>query len=858
MKQYFQLKTKYPDALLLFRVGDFYETFSEDAIKTSQILGIVLTKRNNGSSYVELAGFPYHSIDTYLPKLVKAGQRVAICEQLEDPAKTKKLVKRGVIEVITPGTSTSDKILENNKSNYLASIFFESEDQCGLSLLELSTGEFLVAEGSVEYIENLVSTFRPSEIIYSKTKQEQYKKIFGNRYYTFLLEEWLYTYDYAYEKLLNHFGTTNLKGFGIGEMKMAISAAGVVLHYLSEAKQNDLKHINNISRIEKDKYVWLDKFTIRNLEIFSPNQSDGTSLVSILDNTKTPMGSRLFKRWLALPLKDLRAIRERQDIVQYLIDNQDIHRQFADIISQIGDLERLISKAALRKINPREVRHIYKSLCCVDQIKTIAQSTTSPHLQKLGEKLNPCHTIKDKIDITIVDDPPVQVNKGDLIKKSISPELDELKLLHGSGKEYLVQLRDREVARTGINSLKISYNSVFGYYLEVTNSHKEKVPADWIRKQTLVNAERYVTEELKEYEEKILTAEVKIQEIENTIYQDLLFEISDYIEHIQQDCALLSYLDVLLCFAKNALDMNYNRPEVNDSLVIEITDARHPVIEQRLPGDEEYIPNDIYLNNENQQIIILTGPNMSGKSAILRQTALIVLLAQIGSFVPASTAKIGLVDKIFTRVGASDNLSVGESTFMVEMIETAGILNNISDRSLILLDEIGRGTSTYDGVSLAWAITEFLHQVPAKPKTIFATHYHELNELAANLKRVRNFNVSVKEYHNKVIFLRKLAPGGTEHSFGIHVAQMAGIPKLITERAKEILEKLETHRATIKNDRAIGQPVNENIQLKMFEVDDPVYDRVKKELNKIDVNAITPIEALMKINFLKSLLKKDK
>jgi DNA mismatch repair protein MutS len=858
MKQYFQLKTKYPDALLLFRVGDFYETFSDDAIKTSQILGIVLTKRNNGSSYVELAGFPYHSIDTYLPKLVKAGQRVAICEQLEDPAKTKKLVKRGVIEVITPGTSTSDKILENNKSNYLGSLYFESGDFCGLSLLELSTGEFLVAEGTIEYIENLVSTFRPSEIIYAKTKQEQYKKIFGNRYYTFLLEEWLYTYDYAYEKLLHHFGTANLKGFGISEMKMAISAAGVVLHYLSEAKQNDLKHINKISRIEKDKYVWLDKFTIKNLELFSTNQPDGTSLVEILDNTKTPMGSRLFKRWLGLPLKDLRAVKERQDIVQYLMDNQSIHSELTDIISQVGDLERLISKAALRKINPREVRHIYKALCCVEEIKTIAQASESPHLKKLGEKLNPCHTIKDKIDKTIVEDPPVQINKGDLIKTTVSAELDELKLLHGSGKEYLVQLRDREVTRTGINSLKISYNSVFGYYLEVTNSHKDKVPSEWIRKQTLVNAERYVTEELKEYEEKILTAEVKIQEIENAIYQDLLFEISDYIEHIQQDCALLSYLDVLLCFAKNALDLNYHRPELNDSHVIEIKDGRHPVIEQRLPGDEEYIPNDIFLNNENQQIIILTGPNMSGKSAILRQTAIIVLLAQIGSYVPASAAKIGYVDKIFTRVGASDNLSAGESTFMVEMIETAGILNNISDRSLILLDEIGRGTSTYDGVSLAWAITEFLHQVPSKPKTIFATHYHELNELASNLKRVRNFNVSVKEYHNKVIFLRKLAPGGTEHSFGIHVAQMAGIPKLITERANEILEKLENQRASIKNDRAIGQPVNENIQLKMFEIDDPVYERVKKELNKIDVNAITPIEALMKLNFLKGLLKKDK
>jgi DNA mismatch repair protein MutS len=857
MKQYFAIKAKYPDALLLFRVGDFYETFSEDAIKTSQILGIVLTKRNNGTSYVELAGFPYHSLDIYLPKLVKAGQRVAICEQLEDPKLTKKIVKRGVIELVTPGTSTNDKILENKQNNYLAAVHF-TEDKIGISFLDLSTGEFLVAEGEADYIENLISTFKPAEIIYSKSKQEIFNKIFPSRQYTFLLEEWLFTFDFAYEKLLKHFNTKNLKGFGVEEMKDAICAAGVILHYLSDNKYNELKHIVKISRIERDKYVWLDKFTIRNLELFHTNQYEGTPLISIIDNSLTPMGSRLLKKWLSLPLKDLKAIKERQDIVEFLYNNGDLKTRLDEITAQIGDLERLISKMALRKINPREVKHISKALAWITEIKAIVLATEEEHLIKLGEKLNPCLDIREKIDKTIVDDPPVQVNKGDLVRKGVSADLDELKELLGSGKDYLLKIREREIANTGINSLKIAYNSVFGYYLEVTNAHKEKVPNEWIRKQTLVNAERYITEELKEYEEKILTAEEKILELENSIYQDLLFEISNFIEPIQQNAILIGYLDCLSSFAKNAKNFNYSRPEIDKDLVIDIREGRHPVIEQRMPEGEEFIPNDVYLNNDNQQIIILTGPNMSGKSAILRQTALIVLLAQIGSFVPAKSARIGLVDKIFTRVGASDNLSMGESTFMVEMLETASILNNVSERSLILLDEIGRGTSTYDGVSIAWAITEFLHQTTLKPKTIFATHYHELNELAAGLKRVRNFNVSVKEYQNKVIFLRKLVPGSSEHSFGIHVAQMAGIPKTVVERSQEILDKLEDQRANIKNDQTMNKPDKLNIQLKLFEIDDPIYERVKTELNKIDVNAITPIEALMKLNHLKSLLKKDK
>jgi len=856
MKQYFSVKAKYPDAILLFRVGDFYETFGEDAIKSSKILGIVLTKRANGSSHVELAGFPYHSIDTYLPKLVKSGHRVAICEQLEDPSKAKKIVKRGVTELITPGTSVSEKILENKENNFLAAIHFE-EEAVGIALVDLSTGEFLVTEGHAEMIDNLVSTFNPSEILYSKAKQEVYKKVFSSKRFTFLLEDWLFSYDYAYEKITGHFQTSGLKGFGIDDYQSGICAAGAILHYLSENKHDNLKHINKISRIEHENYVWLDRFTIRNLELIKALQHDGTSLLDILDKTKTPMGSRLLRKWLVLPLKDIRTIQERHEIVDYFKKNT-LRQEIEDILPGIGDLERLISKAALKKINPREIKYLQKALEYCEKLKELFNISKYDRLLKLSEKLNPCQSLQEKIQKTLVDDPTVQTNKGDLIREGISEELDELKILKKTGKDYLLKLREREIINTGITSLKIGFTNVFGYYLEVTHAHKEKVPNTWLRKQTLVNAERYVTEELKDYEEKILHAEEKILEIEQSIFQDLVFEICEYILPVQQNSSIIAFVDCLSNFSSLAINNNYVKPEVDDSLILDIKECRHPVIEKCLAFGEEFIPNNIYLNNNNQQIIILTGPNMSGKSAILRQTALAVLMAQIGCFVPASSARIGIVDKIFTRVGASDNLSAGESTFMVEMLETASILNNLSERSLILLDEIGRGTSTYDGISLAWAITEYLHQANLNPKTIFATHYHELNEIASTLKRVRNFNISVKEYKNKVIFLRKLIPGGSEHSFGIHVAQMAGVPKLIVDRANEILNELENHRANIKNEQAFAENKPMNIQLKLFDVTDPIYERVKNELNKIDVNALTPIEALMKLNFLKTLLKKDK
>ncbi|MFC2113717.1 DNA mismatch repair protein MutS [Bacteroidota bacterium] len=857
MKQYLSVKAKYPDALLLFRVGDFYETFGEDAIKTSRILGIVLTKRANGSSSVELAGFPYHSIDTYLPRLVKSGQRVAICEQLEDPKKTKKIVKRGVTELVTPGTTVSEKILDNKENNYLASLHF-GEDAIGLALVDLSTGEFLVTEGSLENIENLVNTFNPSEVIYSKSKQEIYKKLFPSSRYTFLLEDWLFSYDFASEKLLAHFRTKTLKGFGIEGFTSGICAAGVVLHYLSENKYEHLKHINQISRLEQEKYIWLDRFSIKNLELVQGIQPGGKSLFEVIDKTQTPMGGRLLRRWIVLPLKEVKSIKERQDIVKHFVNNNRLSEATSDVLSGIGDLERLISKVALKRINPREILHINKALDGVQALKDLFSKEKSKYLEQLASKLNPCHSISDKIKQTIEEDPPVQINKGDLIRRGISEELDELKSLKKSGKDYLIKLRETEIIRTGISSLKIGFNNVFGYYLEVTHAHKEKVPEEWIRKQTLVNAERYITEELKEYEDKILTAEEKIIGIEQGIYQELLEEVAEYIQPIQQNSSLIAFIDCLNSFSKSAVENNFVKPEVDQSFMLDIRDGRHPVIEKSLPEGENYIPNDIFLNNNNQQIIILTGPNMSGKSAILRQTALIVLMAQIGSFVPATSARIGIVDKIFTRVGASDNLAVGESTFMVEMIETASILNNISDRSLIILDEIGRGTSTYDGISIAWAITEFLHANQYKPKTIFATHYHELNEIAPSLKRVKNFNVSVKELKDKIIFLRKLKPGGSEHSFGINVAQLAGVPKSVTNRATEILVELEAQRVSMKNED--GKPSNHpiNIQLKMFDVSDPIYERVKAELEKVDINALTPIEALMKLNQLKILLKKDK
>lgn len=855
MKQYFAIKAKHPDAILLFRVGDFYETFGEDAIKTSKILGIVLTKRANGSSHVELAGFPHHSVDIYLPKLIKSGHRVAICEQLEDPKKTKHIVKRGVTELVTPGTSISDKILENKENNYLAALSF-SEENIGLAFIDLSTGEFLVTEGEFDFIDNLISTFNPSEIIYSKNKQELYNHLFDSKRFTFLLEEWLFSFEFAEEKLLNHFDTKSLKGFGIDALKSGICAAGVILHYLSENKHDHLKHINQIRRLEKDQFVWLDKFSVKNLELISSIQFGGKSLFEVLDSTLTPMGGRLLRKWLVMPLKEIRSIKERQEIVKLLLKKEDISDVLTDLLSQIGDMERLISKVALKKINPREILHIEKSLHIVEQMKDLFSKGKNSQLRKISDKLNPCSEIRKKIANTLEEEPPVLVNKGDLIRKGVSEKLDELKELKKSGKDYLVKIREREVINTGITSLKVGFNNVFGYYLEVTNAHKNKVPEEWLRKQTLVNAERYITEELKVYEEKILNAEEKILEIEQEIYQDLVFELADYIHPIQQNSSLIAFIDCLLSFASMAKLNNYNKPDIDQSFVIDIRDGRHPVIERSLAPGEEYIPNDIYLNNNNQQLIILTGPNMSGKSAVLRQTALIVLMAQMGSYVPATSARMGIVDKIFTRVGASDNLALGESTFMVEMIETASILNNISDRSLIVLDEIGRGTSTYDGISIAWAITEYLHHNKFKPKTLFATHYHELNEIAKTLKRVKNFNVSVKEYKNKIIFLRKLKPGGSEHSFGINVAQLAGVPKDVVSRAQEILAELEKQRAGIKNDEGIPSNSTVNIQLKMFDVGDPDYERLKMELDKIDINSLTPIEALMKVNYLKGLIKK--
>lgn len=855
MKQYFSIKAKYPDALLLFRVGDFYETFGEDAIKTSRILGIVLTKRSNGSSNIELAGFPFHSLDTYLPKLVKSGHRVAVCEQLEDPKLAKKIVKRGITELVTPGTTVSEKIINHKENNYLSALHF-GDNNIGIAFLDVSTGEFLVAEGDVDYIENLLNTFNPSEIIYSKAKQKQYQEYFPSKRYTFLLEDWLFSYDFASEKLLNHFNVKSFKGFGIESYRTGISAAGVIIHYLAENKYDYLNHITKISRIEKDKYIWLDKFTIRNLELLHPLHPEGKALIDIIDNTSTPMGSRLLKKWISLPLKDIQKINERLDIVEILLKDYETTEKITSVLSRTGDLERLISRAALRKINPREVKYIEKALQCIEEVRNLLKQSQKEQLALISDKLNPCPALQDKINKTLVDDPPVTPGKSELIRQGTDAELDELRSLKSSSKDYLVKLRENAIRETGITSLKIGFNNVFGYYLEVTNAHKDKVPQEWMRKQTLVSAERYITEELKVFEEKILTAEEKINEIEARIFNELVMEIAGYVSAIQQNAAELARLDCLCSYAHTAQNNKYVKPVVDAGLSIDIRDGRHPVIEKCLPVEEQYIPNDLYLNNKNQQIIILTGPNMSGKSAILRQTALIVLMAQCGSYVPASSAKIGYIDKLFTRVGASDNISLGESTFMVEMMETASILNNISERSLILLDEIGRGTSTYDGISIAWAITEFLHQNPYAPKTVFATHYHELNEISATLPRVRNFNVSVKEYKNKIIFLRKLQPGGSEHSFGIHVAQMAGVPPVIVKRASVILEELEKQRVNMKNEQAVsGTPVS--IQLKLFDVSDPVHERIKNELNKIDINAITPIEGLMKLNYLKNLLKKE-
>ncbi|SDF71558.1 DNA mismatch repair protein MutS [Mucilaginibacter sp. P25] len=857
MQQYNAIKVKYPGALLLFRVGDFYETFGEDAVKAAGILGIVLTRRANGAAtHIELAGFPHHSLDTYLPKLVRAGQRVAICDQLEDPKTTKTIVKRGVTELVTPGVATNDNILQQKSNNYLASLHFE-KNTIGIALIDISTGEFMTAQGNSDYIDKLLQSFSPSEVIYPKSRTRDFKDTYGDRFYTYALDEWPYSGDYATETLLKHFGVKSLKGFGIDKLNLGIIAAGVAIHYLNETEHRNLGHISAISRIEEDRYLWLDRFSIRNLELVGSANENAMTLVDVLDHTCSPMGARLLRRWIVMPLKQIKAINDRLGVVEYLIENEELREELLQYLRQIGDLERLISKIGLQKANPREVCQLKKALTAIAQIKRIAESSQSAPLRAIGEQLNPCALICEKIERELNPEPPVMLVKGSVMNEGINEELDRLRKIAFGGKGYLLEIQKREAELTGIPSLKVSFNNVFGYYLEVTHSHRDKVPTEWIRKQTLVNAERYITPELKEYEEQILGAEEKIFALETQLYNDLLYSLAEYIKPIQLNAQLIARLDVLLNFATISIKNYYVKPEINESKVLDIKGGRHPVIEKNLPIGEEYITNSVYLDSETQQIIIITGPNMAGKSALLRQTGLIVLMAQMGCFVPAKAASIGLVDKIFTRVGASDNLSSGESTFMVEMNETASILNNLSDRSLILLDEIGRGTSTYDGISIAWSIAEYLHNHPtARAKTLFATHYHELNELSNSFNRVKNFNVSVKEVGQQIIFLRKLVPGGSEHSFGIHVAKLAGMPSKVLSRANEILKKLE-------NERTGGEHIKESIrkvqkqavQMQMFSIDDPVLVKIRDTLNNLDVNTLTPVEALMKLDEIQRVVK---
>jgi len=857
MQQYNSIKAKYPGALLLFRVGDFYETFGSDAVKAAEILGIVLTKRGNGSaSETELAGFPHHSLETYLPKLVRAGQRVAICDQLEDPKSVKTIVKRGVTELVTPGVSYNDNIIQQKANNYLASLYLD-KNAIGVSFLDISTGEFLVAQGSGDYIDKLLQGFKPSEIILPKRSYSDFVDQFSDRFYTYTLDEWPYSGDYAKETLLKHFEVNSLKGFGIDRMHLAIVAAGVALHYLNEAEHRNLQHISNIARIEEDRYMWLDRFTVRNLELIGSANENAITLADVLDSTSSPMGARLLKRWMVMPLKDKRPITERLEVVEYLLKRADLREQLTQEIKQIGDLERLISKIGLQKANPRELVQLKRALQAIGRLKELTATADAQALNVIAEQLNPCKIICDRIEKELKSEPPVLLIKGNVIADGVDAELDRLRKVAFGGKDYLLEIQKRESEITGIPSLKISFNNVFGYYLEVTNAHKDKVPADWVRKQTLVNAERYITNELKEYEEQILGAEDKIQVIENRLYNELLASLLDYIKPVQLNANLISQLDVLLNFATIAHKNHYVKPIINDGKLIDIKGGRHPVIEKNLPIGEEYITNDVFLDSDSQQIIIITGPNMAGKSALLRQTGLIVLMAQMGCFVPAKHAEIGLVDKIFTRVGASDNLSSGESTFMVEMNETASILNNLSDRSLILLDEIGRGTSTYDGISIAWAIAEYLHNHPsAKAKTLFATHYHELNELTNTFNRIKNFNVSVKEVNNKIIFLRKLVPGGSEHSFGIHVAKMAGMPAKLVVRANEILKRLEQERTGGEHIKDSMKKIQKQAyQLQMFSIDDPILVKIRDMLNNLDVNALTPVEALMKLDEIQRLLK---
>jgi DNA mismatch repair protein MutS len=854
MKQYNGIKAKYPDACLLFRVGDFYETFGEDAVRAAGILGITLTKRGAGSATeTALCGFPHHSINTYLPKLVKAGLRVAICDQLEDPKMTKTIVKRGVTELITPGVSMNDEVLQSKSNNFLAALHF-GKISIGISFLDVSTGEFLTAQGNEEYIDKLLQNFQPSEVLIPKQFKLKFKEVYGEDYHTFFLEDWIFKQDYAFESLTNHFQTNSLKGFGIEELHEGIISSGAILYYLSETQHNKIQHITSIQRIAEDAYVWMDRFTIRNLELYHSTNQNAVTLLDVIDKTLSPMGSRLLKRWLALPLKDAVKIKSRHEVVAYLKDNVAVLQKMQHQIKQISDLERLISKVATGKISPREVIFLKDSLEAIIPIKELALSSKNDSLKVIGDSLHACELLREKIKTTLNQEAPVAINKGNAIAPGVNEELDELRAISSKGKGFLDDLELRESEKTGITSLKVSFNNVFGYYIEVRNTHKDKVPEEWIRKQTLVSAERYITEELKEYEAKILGAEEKIQIIENQLFEQLIHWMSTYIKPVQLNANLIAQLDCLNSYTQIAIEQKFVQPQIDDSFDLEITEGRHPVIEKQLPVGVPYISNNVYLDRETQQIIMITGPNMSGKSAILRQTALIVLLAQMGSFVPAEAVRMGIVDKIFTRVGASDNISMGESTFMVEMNETASILNNLSERSLILLDEIGRGTSTYDGISIAWAIAEFIHEHPNKPKTLFATHYHELNEMEVTFDRVQNFNVSVKELKDTVLFIRKLVKGGSAHSFGIHVAKMAGMPQIVIQKAQSLLKKLEKNHSS--NELLDIKAANDELQLSFFNLDDPLLEEIKEQIVSLDINTLTPVEALMKLNEIKRMILK--
>ena len=867
MKQYFDIKAKHPDAVLLFRVGDFYEMYGKDAVIGADILGIVQTKRAGGpGEFIEMAGFPHHALDTYLPKLIRAGRRVAICDQLEDPKTTRKLVKRGVTELVTPGVSFNDNILNHKENNFLAAVHFE-KDACGIAFLDISTGEFLTAEGTIDYIDKLLNNFSPKEVLIERNNRRKFEDTFGSRFLTFEMEDWVFSSEAAEDRLLKHFETKNLKGFGVEHLRLGVIASGAILYYLDRTEHTHISHITTLTRIEEERYVRLDRFTVRSLELVGTMNDGGTSLMEVIDKTVSPMGSRMLRRWVLFPLKDVAKIKERQNVVDYFFRHPEVKDVLDEQIEQIGDLERIISKVAVGRISPREMVQLRVALRAIEPIKELCMTSDEPCLSLFGEKLDACTDIRLRIEKEINNDPPALLNKGGVIAGGVSAELDELRAIAYSGKDYLIQLQQREIEKTGIPSLKIAFNNVFGYYIEVRNAHKDKVPAEWIRKQTLVNAERYITEELKEYEEKILGAEEKILSLEARLFTELVTSLAGYITPIQTDSNLIGRLDCLLSFAKAAEANNYIRPCVDDSDVIDIKSGRHPVIEKQLPPDEAYISNDVYLDNERQQILIITGPNMAGKSALLRQTALITLMAQIGCFVPAESAHIGIVDKIFTRVGASDNISIGESTFMVEMSEAANILNNMTSHSLVLFDELGRGTSTYDGISIAWAIVEYIHEHPqARAKTLFATHYHELNEMERSFKRIKNYNVSVKEVSNKVIFLRKLVPGGSEHSFGIHVAKMAGMPKSIVKRSGDILKQLEADNrqeniSSKGKKRVVSKPVHdiasaaEGFQLNFFQLDDPVLSQVRDEILNLDINNLTPVEALNKLNDIRKIVK---